>query len=88
MPTIELRLVSDKSQKQALLVKRLVSDRLTVTRMAHGVKFQLFPLVSADIEQLVRDVEPVAPRALLTRAAVAFEREFVVPRKYRQRGVR
>lgn len=74
MPTTELWLVSDKSQKQALLAKRLVSNQLAAARMAHGVTSQLFPLVPGDIEQLVNDVEPVAPRAILTRAAAVFER--------------
>lgn len=74
MPTIELWLISDKSQKQALLAKRLVSNQLAAARTAHGITSQLYPLVPADIKQLVSNVEPAAPRALLTRAAAVFDR--------------
>jgi hypothetical protein len=75
MPTTEMWAVSDPVQKRALLEKRLGSEPLRAARERQGVASPIFPLLPKDIESLVvtGNVESIAPRALLTRAARVYE---------------
>jgi hypothetical protein len=67
-PVIDLNAVTNKAQKQELLLQRLCTPTLIEARRVRAIHSPTLPLTLDDIEQLTASEEAIVPRLLLQQA--------------------